>query len=203
MSLYYEQNLPRRSPIPDWMVALGMPEFRTVELGLRLRRQRCRGDLIVAFRDERRGENILTGEAIDWALRATEEGRLAAKERATAERERTLAAETDPRGTDLKTRDEVCGLARPVCALGSSGSVGTARAGVPVPSISACLSDANSVSAPALRYARSGLTISPCTSVSRKCRPWYLNVSRRWSMPRQCSTVAWRSYTWTGSATML
>ena len=54
-----------------------------------------------------------------------------------------------------------------------------------------------------LSHARIGLTTLPCTSVSRWCRPWNLKVSRVWSMPRQCSIVACRSWTWTGSRTML
>jgi hypothetical protein len=42
-------------------------------------------------------------------------------------------------------------------------------------------------------YASSPFTTRPCTSVSRWLRPWNLNVSRVWSMPRQCSIVACRS----------
>ena len=43
------------------------------------------------------------------------------------------------------------------------------------------------------------VTTLPWTSVRRWWRPWNLNVSRVWSMPRQCSIVACRSWTWTGS----
>ena len=43
-------------------------------------------------------------------------------------------------------------------------------------------------------------TTAPCTSVRRKSRPWNWKVSRVWSMPRQCRIVAFRSWTWTGSA---
>ena len=51
--------------------------------------------------------------------------------------------------------------------------------------------------------ARRSLTTLPCTSVRRKSRPWKRNVSRVWSMPRQCRIVALRSWMWTGSLTTL
>ena len=56
---------------------------------------------------------------------------------------------------------------------------------------------------PASGYASTSFTTSPNTSVRRKSRPWKRYVSRLWSMPRQCSIVACRSWTWTGSLTML
>jgi hypothetical protein len=43
----------------------------------------------------------------------------------------------------------------------------------------------------------SSLRTLPCTSVSRKLRPWNLNVSLVWSNPKTFRTVAWRSWTWT------
>jgi hypothetical protein len=53
------------------------------------------------------------------------------------------------------------------------------------------------------RQARIALTTLPCTSVRRKSRPWNLYVSRVWSMPSRCRMVAFRSWTSTGSRTML
>jgi Uma2 family endonuclease len=44
------------------------------------------------------------------------------------------------------------------------------------------------------RYASTSLTTSPWTSVRRMSRPPKRNVSRLWSMPRQCSMVACRSW---------
>ncbi len=51
------------------------------------------------------------------------------------------------------------------------------------------------------RIARTGWCSS--TPVSRTSRPWNLNVSRLWSMPRQWRIVAFRSWMWTGSFTTL
>ena len=50
---------------------------------------------------------------------------------------------------------------------------------------------------------RISLTTRPCTSVSRNWRPWNLYVSRSWFTPRQCRTVACRSWTWNPSAATL
>ena len=36
------------------------------------------------------------------------------------------------------------------------------------------------------------------TPVNRTSRPWNLKLKRRWSMPRQCRIVAFRSWMWTG-----
>ena len=49
--------------------------------------------------------------------------------------------------------------------------------------------------------ARSLGTRFPWTSVRRKSRPWKRKVSLRWSRPRRCRIVAWRSWTWTRSST--
>jgi hypothetical protein len=52
-------------------------------------------------------------------------------------------------------------------------------------------------------YASKSLAISPCTSVRRKWRPWYLYVRRLWSTPRTCRIVACKSCTCTGLETTL
>ncbi len=46
-------------------------------------------------------------------------------------------------------------------------------------------------------HARISRTTEPWTSVRRKSRPTWLNVSRVWSMPSRCSIVACRSWMWT------
>src|SRR5581483_10667164 len=57
---------------------------------------------------------------------------------------------------------------------------------------------------PAGGHASSALTtLAGSTPVSRWSRPWYLNVNLLWSIPSRCRTVAWKSWTWTGSLTML
>ena len=52
-----------------WGQWQGVCEYRSAELGLLLRGERCGQGLTVAFRDARTGDEILTGEAIDRALR--------------------------------------------------------------------------------------------------------------------------------------
>jgi len=52
--------------------------------------------------------------------------------------------------------------------------------------------------------ASSAFTTFACsTPVSLKSSPCVLKVKRSWSMPSKCSTVAWKSRTWTGSFTTL
>ena len=53
------------------------------------------------------------------------------------------------------------------------------------------------------RQARKSCTTLPWMSVSRWWRPWNLKVSRVWSIPRACRTVAWKSWTCTGFRTTL
>src|SRR5262249_9548480 len=45
---------------------------------------------------------------------------------------------------------------------------------------------------------RISLMTWPCTSVRRRSMPLWRTVSRSWSMPSRCSTVAWTSYTSVG-----
>ena len=49
--------------------------------------------------------------------------------------------------------------------------------------------------------ARIGRTTWPLTSVRRKSRPEWRNVSRSWSRPSKCKIVACRSWIWTGFST--
>src|SRR5262245_2297161 len=53
-------------------------------------------------------------------------------------------------------------------------------------------------------YATNSLiTFDGSTPVRRWSSPWYLNVNFSWSSPSKLSTVAWKSWMWQGSFTML
>ena len=89
-----------------WGQWQGVCEYRSAELGLLLRGERCGQGLTVAFRDARTGDEILTGEAIDRALRD--------KDRMLRDKDRTLRAVNEEL---RRAQDRVAELTRMLHAL--------------------------------------------------------------------------------------
>ena len=89
-----------------WGQWQGVCEYRSTELGLLLRGERRGQGLTVAFRDARTGDEILTGEAIDRALRD--------RDRMLRDKDRTLRAVKEEL---RRAQDRVAELTRMLQAL--------------------------------------------------------------------------------------
>ncbi len=79
--------------LPPCSIRDGEYEYRSKQLGLLLRKKPYKDGLTVAFYDRRTGQDILTGEDMDRALRAERQARLAAEERSASDRRARREAE--------------------------------------------------------------------------------------------------------------
>ena len=96
-----------------WGQWQGVCEYRSAELGLLLRGERREEGLTVAFRDARTGDEILTGEAIDRALRDRDR-MLRDRDRMLRDKDRTLRAVKEEL---RRAQDRVAELTRMLHAL--------------------------------------------------------------------------------------